>query len=200
MSQAVRTDVSVVLPFGDDEEVIGAAVRTVAIELRTRGLGFEILAVDEDAGDNSHAVLALLRAEVSELRVTHAPGRGRGVEVGSTRAQGRVLFIVTPHVAVGGVADAVDALEQFIGSLAGSETDNARDAEIAIGRYTIAHRMRALPAITGSRVIGEALHRRLAKRFQVKGLRVLITGGGGASRARVGLPRWRAFAFRNTFR
>jgi len=29
-------------------------------------MSFEILAVDEDSGDNSHAVLALLRAEVPD--------------------------------------------------------------------------------------------------------------------------------------
>src|ERR1700684_593339 len=99
MVETPRFDVSVILPFGDDEEAVGIAVRRTAEHLRSLGLGFEILAIDEDSGDNSHAVLALLRAEVPELRVTHAPGRGRGVDVGAARAQGTLLVISTPDVA-----------------------------------------------------------------------------------------------------
>ena len=86
MVESPRFDVSVILPFGDDEEAVGIAVRHTAQHLRGIDLKFEILAIDEDSGDNSHAVLALLRAEVPELRVTHAPGRGRGVDVGAGRA------------------------------------------------------------------------------------------------------------------
>ena len=88
MSDSPRFDVSVILPFGDDEEFVGIAVRRTAEHLRGLGLSFEILAIDEDSGDNSHAVLALLRAEVPELRVTHAPGRGRGVDVGAVARAG----------------------------------------------------------------------------------------------------------------
>ena len=73
-------DVSVVLPFGDDEDVIGTAVRRVASHLREHGLSFELIAVDEDSGDNSHAVLALLRSDFGELRISHAAGRGRRPE------------------------------------------------------------------------------------------------------------------------
>src|SRR5215217_266232 len=86
-----RFDVSVILPFGDDEEAVGIAVRRTAEHLRGLGLRFEILAIDEDSGDNSHAVLALLRAEVPELRVTHAPGRGRGIDAGAGRAQATLI-------------------------------------------------------------------------------------------------------------
>src|SRR5678810_512030 len=87
MPDSPRFDVSVILPFGDDEEFVGIAVRRTAEHLRALGLAFEILAIDEDSGDNSHAVLALLRAEVPELRVTHAPGRGRGVDVGAQQRE-----------------------------------------------------------------------------------------------------------------
>src|SRR6266513_5391277 len=109
MSEGPRFDVSVILPFGDDEEAVGIAVRRTAEHLRGLGLAFEILAIDEDSGDNSHAVLALLRADVPELRVTHAPGRGRGVDVGCARAQGTLLLVTTPDVAAAsldGIADA----------------------------------------------------------------------------------------------
>ena len=53
-------DVSVVVPFADDEDVIGTAVRRLASHLTEREISFEIIAVDEDSGDNSHAILALL--------------------------------------------------------------------------------------------------------------------------------------------
>src|SRR5215468_7781736 len=82
MVDSPRFDVSVILPFGDDEEAVGIAVRRTAEHLRGLQLSFEILAIDEDSGDNSHAVLALLRAEVPELRVTHAPARAKGVDAG----------------------------------------------------------------------------------------------------------------------
>src|SRR5439155_21686785 len=109
MVDSPRFDVSVILPFGDDEEAVGIAVRRTAEHLRTLALQFEILAIDEDSGDNSHAVLALLRADVPELRVTHAPGRGRGVDVGVARAQGTLLLVTTPDVAsasLDGIAEA----------------------------------------------------------------------------------------------
>src|SRR4051795_2518898 len=115
MGDSPRFDVSVVLPFGDDEEAVGIAVRRTAEHLRQLGLGFEILAIDEDSGDNSHAVLALLRSEVPELRVTHAPGRGRGVDVGVARAQGTLLLISTPDVASGSLDGAGDACRRLLG-------------------------------------------------------------------------------------
>src|SRR6476469_185477 len=99
MSEGPRFDISVILPFGDDEETVGIAVRRTAEYLRVLSLSFELLAIDEDSGDNSHAVLALLRAEVPELRVTHASARGKGVDVGAARAQGTLLVVATPDVA-----------------------------------------------------------------------------------------------------
>src|SRR5436305_11463361 len=88
MGDSPRFDVSVIMPFGDDEEAVGIAVRRTAEYLRGLNVAFEILAIDEDSGDNSHAVLALLRGEIPELRVTHAPARGKGVDAGAARAQG----------------------------------------------------------------------------------------------------------------
>src|SRR6476661_10860933 len=156
MSESPRFDVSVILPFGDDEELVGVAVRRTAEHLRGLGLAFEILAIDEDSGDNSHAVLALLRAEVPELRVTHAPGRGRGVDVGAGRAQGTLLVVSTPDVASASLDGMGDACRRL---LAGEG-----DAEVALARYTIAHRIRALAAFRGAKLLGLAMHRRLAKR------------------------------------
>lgn len=187
MLEAARFDVSVILPFGDDEEAVGIAVRRTAEYLRGLALGFEILAVDEDSGDNSHAVLALLRAEVPELRVTHAPGRGRGVDVGVGRAQGTLLLVSTPEVASASLDGAGDACRRLLGG--------EGDAEVALTRFTIAHRIRALAAFRGAKLLGAAMHRRLAKRLQVQNLSVRIAGAPGAgAKAASGLrafARWR---------
>jgi len=185
MADSPRFDVSVIMPFGDDEEAVGIAVRHTAQHLRGLELKFEILAIDEDSGDNSHAVLALLRAEVPELRVTHAPGRGRGVDVGAGRAQGALLLVATPDVAAASLDGAGDACRRL---LAGEG-----DAEVALARYSVAHRIRALAAFRGARLVGAAMHRRLAKRLQVQGLSVRIAGPTGVA-ARTAVGRLRAFA------
>src|SRR5262245_36296811 len=153
MSESPRYDVSVILPFGDDEEAVGVAVKRTAEYLRALELAFEILAIDEDSGDNSHAVLALLRAEIPELRVTHAPGRGRGVEVGVSRAQGALLLIATPDVASAALDGAGDSIRRL---LAGEG-----DAEVALTRFTVAHRIRTLDVFRGTRLVGAAMHRRI---------------------------------------
>src|SRR5689334_1903149 len=180
-----RFDVSVIMPFGDDEEAVGIAVRRTAEHLRTLGLSFEILAIDEDSGDNSHAVLALLRAEVPELRVTHAPGRGRGVDVGAARAQGAVLLVSTPDVASASLDGAGEACRRV---LAGEG-----DAEVALTRFTVAHRIRAMAAFRGARLVAAAMHRRLAKRLQMRNLAVRVAGPTGTV-AKSTTGRLRAFA------
>jgi len=187
MSEGPRFDVSVILPFGDDEEFVGIAVRRTAEHLRSLSLSFEILAIDEDSGDNSHAVLALLRAEVPELRVTHAPGRGRGVDVGAARAQGTLLVVTTPDVASASLDGIGDACRRL---LAGEG-----DAEVALARFTIAQRVRSLVAFRGARLLGVAMHRRLAKRLQVRHLAVRLTGPTGVA-AKSAVGRLRAFGFR----
>src|SRR5215470_5917223 len=185
MPEAPRFDVSVIMPFGDDEEAVGVAVRRTAEHLRGLGMRFEILAIDEDSGDNSHAVLALLRAEVPELRVTHAPGRGRGVDVGAGRAQGTLLMVSTPDVASASLDGAGDACRRLL--------SGDGDAEVALARFTVAHRIRAMAAFRGARLIAPAMHRRLAKRLQVQGLSVRIAGPTGVA-ARTAVGRLRAFA------
>jgi hypothetical protein len=185
MSDSPRFDVSVILPFGDDEEFVGIAVRRTAEHLRVLGLAFEILAIDEDSGDNSHAVLALLRAEVPELRVTHAPGRGRGVDVGAARAQGTLIAVTTPDVASASLDGIGEAFRRLL--------TGDGDAEVSLARYTIAHRVRSLVAFRGARLLGGAMHRRLAKRLQVRNLAVRVLGPTGVV-AKTAAGRFRAFA------
>ncbi len=185
MSEGARFDVSVILPFGDDEEAVGIAVRRTAEHLRGIGLSFEIIAIDEDSGDNSHAVLALLRAEVPELRVTHASGRGKGIDVGASRAQGTLLVVSTPDVASASLDGVGEACRRLLA--------NEGDAEVALTRYTVAHRVRALAAFRGARLFGPAMHRRLAKRLQVRNLVVRVAGPTGVA-AKASVSRFRAFA------
>src|SRR3954471_19052511 len=187
MSDSPRFDVSVILPFGDDEEAVGVAVKRTAEYLRNLGVSFELLAIDEDSGDNSHAVLALLRAEVPELRVAHASGRGRGVDVGAARAQGTLLLVTTPDVAAASLDGVGEACRRLLA--------NDGDAEVALGRYTVAHRVRALVAFRGARLVGAAMHRRLVKRLQVRNLSVRVGGPTGVA-AKTPVGRLRAFAAR----
>lgn len=185
MAETPRFDVSVILPFGDDEEAVGIAVKRTAEYLRGLNMSFEILAIDEDSGDNSHAVLALLRADVPELRVTNAPGRGRGVDVGVARAQGTLLLVSTPDVASASLDGAGDACRRL---LAGEG-----DAEVALTRFTVARRIPALAAFRGARLIASAMHRRLAKRLQMRSLAVRVSGPTGVA-AKSAVSRLRAFA------
>ncbi len=187
MPDSPRFDVSVILPFGDDEEALGIAVKRTAEYLRNLGVSFELLAIDEDSGDNSHAVLALLRAEVPEVRVTHASGRGRGVDAGAGRAQGTLLLVTTPDVAAAELDGVGDAIRRLLA--------NQGDAEVALGRYTIAHRVRALVAFRGARLLGAAMHRRLQKRLAVRHLAIRVSGPNGAV-AKTAVGRLRAFARR----
>jgi len=185
MSESPRYDVSVILPFGDDEEAVGIAVKRTAEYLRGLGLSFEILAIDEDSGDNSHAVLALLRGQVPEVRVTHAPGRGRGVDVGVARAQGTLLLVSTPDVASGSLDGAGDACRRLL--------TGDGDAEVALTRFTVARRIPTLAAFRGARLIGAAMHRRLVKRLQLRNLAVRVTPPPGVV-AKSAVSRLRAFA------
>jgi hypothetical protein len=152
--------------------VIGNAVQRIAAHLRELGLAFELLAVDEDSGDNSHAVLALLRGQIPELRVQHAPFRGRGAETGIARAQGRVLWIVSPHAAMSPLATFQRAYEQVV--------HDDIDAVIVRQRFAVAHRVRVLGACSGVRGNGPSLLRRMARRFAATGLRVDVQELTGA--------------------
>jgi glycosyltransferase involved in cell wall biosynthesis len=171
-SMSARYEISVIVPFGDDEDLIGTAIQRLADHVRPLSLPFEILAVDEDSGDNSHAVLALLRANVPELRVVHAPGRGRGTDAGASRAQGRMLWIVDPDIALGNLTPATAAFAQV------GRSDV--DAVVLHAHYVIANRLRSLPALAGLRGNGDARRKRLMRRMAARGLRIDVLGMGPA--------------------
>ncbi len=84
-------DVSVVLPFRDHEDKVGWACRNIAEYFRAEGKSFEIIAVDQGSGDNSQAVLALLRREIPELRIMV----GRGYGSGSRQANAQIWVLAS---------------------------------------------------------------------------------------------------------
>ena len=91
MDREPACDVSVIIPFADDEENVGTLASRIAVHLRALHLRFEILAVDEDSRDNSVALLNLLRFTVPELKVLYGQaGFAEGVRV----ARGRTLWLV----------------------------------------------------------------------------------------------------------
>jgi hypothetical protein len=158
-------DVSVILPFSDDEEVIGRACRRIARHLRQLGARFELLAVDEDSGDNSHAVLALVRGEVPELKVLVVDDAERGFAEGARQARGRVLWLVTPRAGISPLAPFARAWRHVL--------SGACDVAVVHGRFAVCHRTRCLPVVESLRG-GEGFMRRLAKRASARRLEVEI--------------------------
>jgi hypothetical protein len=173
-------DVSVIVPFADDEDLIGSAVRRLAAHLRENTLSFEIIAVDEDSGDNSHAVLALLRPEVPELRISNAPGRSRGPAVGAHRARGRVLWMISPRAAATPLAPFGRAYRRV--------QRHEVDLVSVDGRFTVCHRVRVLPLIDSLRGNTLAFQRRLARRAAARGLTVDTQVLGRAPAPRFSAP------------
>ncbi|WP_428263196.1 glycosyltransferase [Haliangium sp.] len=170
MLQSRDLDVSVVLPFGDHEDVIGAAVQGLARHLSERGLQFEILAIDQDAGDNSQAILALVKAKdpllERNLRVLCAPGRGRerGYEYGARRARGRILWLLEPEAAMAPLSTFDEAYRQI--------SVGERDVVVREGRFALAHRARSGPALDGLKGLGGRFHYRLVHQARARGLAV----------------------------
>ncbi|MBT8494620.1 MAG: hypothetical protein KJO07_16310 [Deltaproteobacteria bacterium] len=156
-SQAL--DVSVIIPFGDDEDVIGRAVKRLAEHLRELGCSFELLLADEDSRDNSHSLLGLLRGDIPELRLLVAPGRGRGIEIGADSARGQVLWLLTPQAAL-------QTLSPFGGAYRRVSTGDL-DLMVVEGRYSVARRTQVHGLLTGMRG-GPGIHERLAKRASSK--------------------------------
>lgn len=89
-------DVSIVLAFRDHEHLVGQACRNIAEYFSQHKRSFEIIAVDEGSGDNSHAVIALLRQEIPTLRAVV----GKGYVTGAAQAQGKTLLLLNLETAV----------------------------------------------------------------------------------------------------
>lgn len=163
MGIPTQPDVSVVIPFRDDEDVIGAACTRLLAHLRERGHCPEVLAVDEGSGDNSKALLAVLATGESSLRVLHAHA-GRGYLVGAREARGRYLLCVEPS--------SVDATIAGQGWALARMTEPRFDLAVLSGRFALLRRTRGIRVLDRAHGRGVAYHDRLIKAARREGLGV----------------------------
>lgn len=165
-------DVSVVLPFLDDEDFVGSAVQRIARHLADLHLTFELLAVDEGSGDNSVALLGLLRPHLPQLRLLHGAGPGRGYAVGAASARGRVLWLIDAESA----GRSLSAFGRPHGRVARGELDLA----VVRDRFVVIKRARAIGMIDAITGRAASFERRLVKRAQRRQLAVESYDVGGA--------------------
>lgn len=179
MPSSPAVDVSVIVPFSDHEEVIGSACGRIARHLGELGLTYEILAVDEASGDNSHAVLGLLRRSLVSLRIVAGARPGRGFAIGAACARGRALLLIDPDAALRSLAPFGRAHAR----IARGDVDLA----VVRGRFAVAKRARALSVVDGVQGNGAAFERRLVRRAESRGLLIESVDGGTGPQAAVGL-------------
>ncbi len=163
MSATPDCDVSVIIPFTDAEERVGAAGRRVAEHLRALGLSFEILAVDENSGDNSVPLLALMRTSIPELRLL-AAAPGEGFAAGGRVARGRALWLLD-------VERADAPLASFTWAY-GRVRDGAADAVVVPSRWVVCRRTRVWRTLEAVRGRGATHERRFLRRARLGRLRV----------------------------
>lgn len=171
-------DVSIVLPFRDHEHLVGRASRSIADHFSQLGRSFEIIAVDEGSGDNSHAVLALLRHEIPSLSIVV----GKGYAAGSTRAKGKALLLVELAAVAEGLTSSVSqAVESVL-------TDD-------LDMQLVAEQLLVCERLVGLELLGEGLAKRqrsprgLLRRGRAKGLSTLSYGPESPRASDTGLGR-----------
>ncbi len=157
-------DVSVIIPFSDDEERVGRLARRVARHLRSLHLSFELLYADEGSGDNSVALLGLLaRIELPEILLCTAPP-GRGFAAAAAHARGQTLWLLD-------VARVDTPFSPFAWAH-GRLVDDVADVVVVSGRFALARRTRAWKALDGVRGRGDDFERSLRRRARRHRLRV----------------------------
>lgn len=170
--------VSIVLPFRDHEHLVGAASRSIAEHFDELGHSYEIIAVDEGSGDNSHAVLALLRQEIPALRVAV----GKGYAAGTAQAEGQVLLLLDLSTASSelspSIAQAVERVEA--GEL---------DMQLIAENLLVCDREKGLHLITEGLAKRQLSARGLLKRGRSSGLVTETYGPESRSLSDSGLGR-----------
>ena len=133
-------EVSVILPVGNHEDVVGHQVKAVTSHLRSLGRTCEVIAVNDGSRDNSLPILELLAARVPELRVVRASAAGRAFQRGAVEANGGILLMV------------VDPNRLPLAPLgwALSRLTAGRDAVMLRGRYVVGR------AVATSRLVARA--------------------------------------------
>lgn len=171
-------DVSIVVPFRDHEHLVGRASRSIAEHFTQLGHRFEIIAVDEGSGDNSHAVLALLRQEIPQLRVVV----GKGYPTGAADAKGQVLLLIDLAVAAEGLSPSLgQAIERVV--------SGELDMQLVADHLLVCARKRSLRLITEGLSRRQRTARGLLKRGRAHGLITESYGPEVRRRTGTGLGR-----------
>ena len=176
---AVRCALSVVVPAYNEEERLGPTVLRIAEHLRTTGVDFEILAVDDGSRDSTVAVARKLRDAVPELRVLgYSDNRGKGfaVRLGVLQSSGDAVLFSD--------ADLSTPIEE----LAVLSAALARGAHVAIGSRHLA----------ASRIV---VRQPLSRRYLGRAFNLLISmlGVRGFADTQCGFKLFRGDAARRIF-
>jgi dolichyl-phosphate beta-glucosyltransferase len=145
----VPPDLSIVIPAFNEEARLGPTLRDIVGYLDGRGLGAEVIVVDDGSTDGTSELVTRLSEElpaVRLLRLARNRGKGYAVRSGVLNARGRfVLF-----------ADADGATP--IGEIERLEEALDRGADIAIGSRALRRAGIRVRAKLYRRVIGRAFH------------------------------------------
>jgi cellulose synthase/poly-beta-1,6-N-acetylglucosamine synthase-like glycosyltransferase len=158
-----QPEISVVLAVRNDEETVGHHIRSVARHLRGLGRSFELLAVNDGSSDNSFSFIALLAAEVPELRLLPRNVAGRAFLRGTSEARGSAVVLLEAGRTV-----SFAPLGWALSRLAAG-----REAVILRGRYIVARRLLALPVIVRASGPGLLFEHVFERRAQELGVDVV---------------------------
>jgi hypothetical protein len=153
-------DLSVIVAVGDDEDRVGHAIRKIVVHLRALGGRFEVLAVDEQSGDNSLALLALMQRQLPELHVIAGASAGEGFARGVAAARGRTLLLIDPRR-----DPQLGPLQWALGRI-----EAGRDAVLLKGHYVVARRLPSWTALAQARGRGASFERAFTRKARAAGL------------------------------
>ena len=88
-----EVELSVVMPAHNEEDLLDKAVHAVVDGLRDRGLGFEVVVVENGSTDRTASVAAALAEDVAEVRALSSaqPDYGEALRTGFLAARGQVV-------------------------------------------------------------------------------------------------------------
>jgi dolichol-phosphate mannosyltransferase len=136
---------SVVIPARDEEGTIGATVRDVVTTLKSEGIDYEVLVVDDHSRDRTAATVEALAAELGNVRCILSPyggGFGLTVRAGLDRFDGDAVAILMadgsddPHDLVRYHRILIQGYDCVFGSrfMAGSRVRDYPKIKLAINR------------------------------------------------------------------
>ena len=176
-------EVSVVLAVRNVEDAVAAEVRRIVLHMRQLGRPFEVVAVNAGSWDTSFKVLRLLAADVPELRLMEKDLTGRAFVRGAAESLGRAVVLIDADRAPSALAPLGWSLSRLAAG---------KEAVVVRGRFIVARRLPALPAIARSRGRGDAFERS----FEREGNDLALEVVGKVRKAPNGLfaPVWRLLA------